>query len=109
MQFASELGLVTRINSGKYRIMQELGPTGTRLRSAQKATLSLLYDLFGDGAFSAEMAIASLDYSSAHVSGILHQFTWLKLLDCTMDEGNSYRYQLNVNPTDNPECFIKVA
>ena len=109
MQFASELGLVTRISSGKYRIMQELGPTGTRLRSAQKATLSLLYDLFGDGAFSAEMAIANLDYSSAHVSGILHQFTWLKLLDCTMDEGNSYRYQLNVNPTDNPECFIKAA
>lgn len=59
--------------------------------------------------FSAEMVVANLDYSSSHVSGILHQFTMLKLLDCTPNEDNTYSYQLNVNPADNPECFEDVA
>ena len=40
---------------------------------------------------------------------ILHQFTMLKLLDCTPNEDNTYSYQLNVNPADNPECFEDVA
>ena len=55
------------------------------------------------------MVVAQLDYSSSHVSGILHQFTMLKLLDCTANDDNTYSYQLNVNPTDNPECFEDVA
>ena len=38
-----------------------------------------------------------------------HQFTMLKLLDCTANDDNTYSYQLNVNPTDNPECFEDVA
>ena len=70
---------------------------------------SALYDIFGDGMFSVEMVVANLDYSSSYVSGILHQFTMLKLLDCTPNEDNSYSYQLNVNPADNPECFEDVA
>ena len=36
--------------------------------------------------FSAEMVIAQLEYSISYVSGILHQFTMLKLLDCTPNE-----------------------
>ena len=109
MLFASSLGLLKKVSSKEYSIMTEFDPAGMKLRTAQKYTLSALYELFGDGMFSAEMAIAQLDYSSAHLSGILHQFTWMKLLDCTPNEDNSYTYQLNVNPTDNPECFEDVA
>ena len=109
MLFASSLGLLKKVSSKEYSIMTEFDPAGLKLRTAQKYTLSALYELFGDGMFSAEMAIAQLDYSSAHLSGILHQFTWMKLLDCTPNEDNSYTYQLNVNPTDNPECFEDVA
>ena len=109
MLFASSLGLLKKVSSKEYSIMTEFDPAGLKLRTAQKYTLSALYELFGDGMFSAEMAIAQLDYSSAHLSGILHQFTWMKLLDCTANEDNSYTYQLNVNPTDNPECFEDVA
>ena len=109
MLFATSLGLLKKVSSKEYTIMTEFDPAGMQLRTAQKYTLSALYDLFGDGMFSAEMATAHLDYSSAHLSGILHQFTWMKLLDCTQNEDNSYTYQLNVNPTDNPECFEDVA
>ena len=109
MLFATSLGLLKKVSSKEYSIMTEFDPAGLKLRTAQKYTLSALYELFGDGMFSAEMAIAQLDYSSAHLSGILHQFTWMKLLDCTPNEDNSYTYQLNVNPTDNPECFEDVA
>lgn len=109
MSFAAQLGLVRKDSNSKYIIMHEMEPTGKRLAPSQKSTLSTLYDLFGDGLFSAEMVIANLNYCSAHVSGILHKFTWLKLLDCTTNEDNSYSYHLNVNPTDNPECFSSVA
>ena len=109
MLFATSLGLLKKVSSSEYTIMTEMDPAGMKLRTAQKYTLSALYDLFGDGMFSAEMAVAHLDYSSAHLSGILHQFTWMKLLDCTQNEDNTYSYQLNVNPTDNPECFEDVA
>lgn len=102
MSFAAQLGLVRKDSNSKYIIMHEMEPTRKRLAPSQKSTLSTLYDLFGDGLFSAEMVIANLNYCSAHVSGILHKFTWLKLLDCTTNEDNSYSYHLNVNPTDNP-------
>ena len=79
------------------------------LRIAQKTALSALYDIFGDGVFAVEMAVAQLDYSSAYMSGILHQFTMLRLLDCTPNDDKTYSYQLNVNPNDNPECFVEAA
>lgn len=109
MSFAAQLGLVTKLGTSKYRINTDIEVSYENLRSAQKYTLSALYDLFGDGMFSVEMVVANLDYSSSYVSGILHQFTMLKLLDCTPNEDNTYSYQLNVNPTDNPECFEDVA
>lgn len=60
---------------------------------------------FSDDMFSVEMAVAKLDYSSSHVSYILHQFKWLKLVDTQVNDDNSYSYQLNVNPKDDPELF----
>ena len=109
MLFATQLGLVKKISNSEYRIMTYMDATFTNLRTSQKSTLSALYEIFGDGMFSVEMAVAQLDYSSAHMSGILHQFTMLKLLDCTSNDDKTYSYQLNVNPTDNPECFVEAA
>ena len=56
--------------------------------------------------FSVEIAVAKLEYSSAHVSGILLQFTWLKLVDSQMNENRTLSYHLKVNPKDDPECFL---
>lgn len=109
IRFAAQLGLLEKVSSSEYRILREIGDARNKLGTAQKCTLSALYDIFGDGIFSAEMVVAQLDYSSAHVSGILHQFTMLKLLDCTPNEDNTYSYQFNVNPADDPECFENVA
>ena len=109
MRFAVQLGLLEKVSSSEYTIRTELDSTCKNLGTTQKCTLSALYDIFGDGMFSVEMVVANLDYSSSYVSGILHQFTMLKLLDCTPNEDNSYSYQLNVNPEDNPECFEDVA
>lgn len=108
MRFAAQLGLVEK-NGDEYKILTELRSSYETLNDSQKKTLSALYDFFGEDMFSAEMVVAKLDYSSSHISGILHQFTWLRLLDCTANEDHSHIYQLNVNPTDHPECFGSVA
>lgn len=108
MRFAAQLGVVEK-SGDEYRILTELKSSYETLNDSQKKTLSALYDFFGEDMFSAEMVVAKLDYSSSHISGILHQFTWLRLLDCTANEDHSHIYQLNVNPTDHPECFGSVA
>ena len=66
-----------------------------------------MYDNFGNGTFSQEMVIATLDYARSHVSAILHQFTLIRILDCRKED--VYRYQFLVNPEDHPECFEDVA
>ncbi len=109
MKFGEQLGLVKRIGAGQYQIMQDLTNYEIRLEGAMKNTLTLMYDLFGEDAFSAEMAIAKLDYNESHMSATLHQLTWLKILDCSKGENNRYSYQFIVNPTDNPECFESAA
>lgn len=109
MQFASMLGIVTVKSNNACEIMTELASSKQRLQAEHKNTLSLLYKLFGDEVFSAEMVVAQLDYSSGRVSGILHQFTWMKLLHCTSNVDHINFYQFCVNPTDNPEYFEAAA
>lgn len=109
MQFASMLGIVTVRFNDACEIMTELASSKQRLQAEHKNTLSLLYELFGDEVFSAKMVVAQLDYSSSHISGILYQFTWLRLLDCTVNDDHTNFYQFCVNPTDNPECFEAAA
>ena len=65
----------------------------------------MLYDIFGEDAFSIEMVAAKLDYSESHMSATLHQLAWLKILDSSDKDGRKRCYQLLVNPTDNPELF----
>ena len=79
------------------------------LQDDQKDTLQLLYDLFGEDSFSTEMVVSRLDYSEGQASGILQQFTLLRLLDSTSGTDDTDYYKICVNPTDNPECFKKAA
>ena len=105
IKFAVMLGLAENIGKDKYRILTELADFRSNLMETQKSTLSALYEFFSDDMFSVEMAVAKLDYSSSHVSYILHQFKWLKLVDTQVNDDNSYSYQLKVNPKDDPELF----
>lgn len=79
------------------------------LENAMKNTLTMMYDIFGDDAFSAEMVFAKLDYSESHMSATLHQLTWLNILECSKGEGKRLSYQFLVNPTDHPEYFEEAA
>lgn len=105
MNFAKQLGLVERVAAGHYKIQHDSDTSHRQMENTMKNTLSALYDIFGDDAFSVEMVIAKLDYSSSHVSTCLHQFTWLKFLDCKKNEDRTLTYKFLVNPKDNPECF----
>lgn len=73
----------------------------------QKRFITEMYETFGDDVFSTEMVIATLDYSGAHVSAYLHQFTLLKILDCRKED--VYRYQFLINPEEHPEYFEPAA
>jgi hypothetical protein len=109
MSFASQLGLTKAVSKTEYKILHNLDEYSKPLLESQKNALKALYDIFGDDAFSSEMVIAQLDYSSAQASGILHQFTWMKILGCKKGNNNKMSYQFIVNPTDNPEYFETVA
>ena len=108
MKFAMQLGLIKAISSKEYVILPNINKNVPLLKSHREA-LTAIYNLFGGDSFSCEMVVANLDYSSSVISGMLHQFKWLKLVDFTTTEHNTYSYQLNVNPIDNPECFREVA
>lgn len=108
MKFAMQLGLIKAISSKEYLILPSINKDVPLLKSHREA-LTAIYNLFGGESFSCEMVVANLDYSSSVISGMLHQFKWLKLVDYTTNNHNTYSYQLNVNPIDNPECFGEVA
>lgn len=108
MKFAMQLGLIKAISPKEYIILPSINKDVPLLKSHREA-LTAIYNLFGGDSFSCEMVVANLDYSSSVISGMLHQFKWLKLVDYTTNEHNTYSYQLNVNPIDNPECFGEVA
>lgn len=72
-----------------------------------KRFITEMYETFGDDVFSTEMVIATLDYSGAHVSAYLHQFTLLRILDCRKED--VYRYQFLINPEEHPEYFEPAA
>lgn len=107
MGLASRMGLVEKEDNQTYRILPELKSGPGELLPAQRKMATTLYQSFGEGFFSLEMVIATLDYSSAHLCAELHQFTLLKVLQCNKDKDNAY--QFIVNPRENPECFADVA
>ena len=105
MRFAEKLGIVKKKSEDTYEIMRNLSEHEIVLEDSMKNTLTMLYDIFGEDAFSVEMVVAKLDYSESHMSATLHQLAWLKILD-SFDEADRKRfYHFLVNPTDNPELF----
>ena len=101
MQLASQLGLVEKTSPQRYVILRHLKTGALSLSKGQKRFITEMYETFGDDVFSTEMVIATLDYSGAHVSAYLHQFTLLRILDCRKED--VYRYQFLINPEEHPE------
>ena len=107
MQLASQLGLVEKTSPQRYAILRHLKTGALSLSKGQKRFITEMYESFGDDVFSTEMVIATLDYSGAHVSAYLHQFTLLRILDCRKED--VYRYQFLINPEEHPEYFEPAA
>lgn len=107
MQLASQLGLVEKTSPQRYAILRHLKTGALSLSKGQKRFITEMYETFGDDVFSTEMVIATLDYSGAHVSAYLHQFTLLRILDCRKED--VYRYQFLINPEEHPEYFESAA
>ena len=107
MQLASQLGLVEKTSPQRYVILRHLKTGALSLSKGQKRFITEMYETFGDDIFSTEMVIATLDYSGAHVSAYLHQFTLLRILDCRKED--VYRYQFLINPEEHPEYFEPAA
>ena len=109
MIFACQLGLVESIGEGSYRINSSLTENLDSIEKKTKNALTILYRLYGESEFSVKMVIADLDYSKSHVNATLHRLTWLKVLDCKVDDNNRYCYQFLITPEDHPECFGTAA
>ena len=109
MIFACQLGLVEAIGDGTYRINRSLTENLGNIEKRTKNALTMLYRLYGESEFSVKMVIADLDYSKSHVNATLHRLTWLKVLDCKVDDNNRYCYQFLITPEDHPECFGTAA
>ena len=107
MQLSSQLGLVEKTSPQRYVILRHLKTGALSLSKGQKRFITEMYETFGDDVFSTEMVIATLDYSGAHVSAYLHQFTLLRILDCRKED--VYRYQFLINPEEHPEYFEPAA
>ena len=107
MQFATQLGLVEKISPQRYAILRELRDGPPPLSKGQRKFITEMYENFGGETFSVEMVVATLDYSDAHISAYLHQFTLLRILDCEKDGVN--RYQFLITPEEYPECFDLAA
>ena len=103
MLLAGQMGLVEKITHDEYMICSAPKEDYELLLPAQKAMATAMLKEFGEKTFSLDMVVATLDYSSSHVSAVLHQFTLLKIVHCTRDEVN--RYQFLITPQEHPECF----
>ena len=109
MRLAEQMGLVEKHSPTCYIILHDVRPGPPMLFPTQKEVASAIYQSFGDETFSSEMVVATLDYTHAHVSAVLHTFTLLKILNCNCDGEDRYTYNFLVNPRENPECFAETA
>ena len=108
IKLALQLGLIRKLSPDLYALNRQLKPALPQLKPMQKKTVSDIYEAFGDQEFSAEMIIATLNYSTSFTYASLHKLTLLRILDQrSIDDVN--HYQLRVNPEQNPECFDVVA
>ena len=107
MILASQLGLVEKNSIEQYIILKQIKSDSPTLNKKQKEIITDLYECFGDGFFSAEMVIATLDYTNSSATSYLHRFTLLRILGCEKDDVNKYHFL--VNPEEHPQLFTDAA
>ena len=107
-EFAVQLGLVRKENKDEYVLNRSLSPMSSQLKKQQKKTITAIYEAFGDQIFSSEMFVATLNYTKSYSYASLHKLALMRVLDQQTTKDGS-RYQLLVNPEDNPECFDAAA
>ena len=107
MILASQLGLVEKNSFEQYIILKQIKSDSPTLNKKQKEIITDLYECFGDGFFSTEMVIATLDYTNSSATSYLHRFTLLRILGCEKDDVNKYHFL--VNPEEHPQLFTDAA
>ena len=107
MQIAVQLGLVRKVSPQCYTIQKTIRPEPAVLSRGQRKFISEVYASFGVESFSAEMVVATLDYSDSSVVAYLHRFTLLRIIDCRKEVVN--QYQFIVTPEEHPEYFDPAA
>ncbi len=107
IQFAAQLGLVKKVSPREVVICTDLEEGPPALSKAQKQFAMDMYESFGCNVFSADMVIATLDYSGPQCSAYLHQLTLLRVLDCWKD--GIFRYQFLISPPEHPDWFDVAA
>lgn len=107
MILASQLGLVEKKDMDQFTILKHLKTDLPALSKRQKEVVTEMYTCFGDSIFSAEMVVATLEYSDSHAHAYLHKFTLLRILDCKNEDGT--KYQFLVNPEEHPQLFANAA
>ncbi|MBQ1355949.1 MAG: hypothetical protein IIY72_05670, partial [Solobacterium sp.] len=102
-----QMGLVKMITHERCLILRDAQPCFDMLEPKQKKRVRQMYETFGEGPFSLEMVVATLEYGPSTASAYLHQFTLLRILDCRKEDVNLYQFL--VNPREHPELFEDVA
>ena len=111
MKFAVLLGLVSKKTPKEYTINRKLQSGFSHMDSWQRSFSSAVYEQFGQGSFTTDMIVATLDYPDTHTSATLHTFTLMGILDCDKGgmRGDHFSYQFRVTPEEHPECFDRAA
>ncbi len=105
MKLCEQMGLVSRDKLTCYRINKKLYPGFEHMDRALKRAASAFYDQFGNETFTSEMIVSTLDYPATRASAVLHTFTLMRILDCSREDMNYYKFR--ITPAEHPECFAR--
>lgn len=105
MLLPEQMGIVKKLSPGVYRINQSITEELPTLSGAQKAALSTLYQCFGSETFTREDAMAAMDLGKSTVCSLLHQLSFLRVIDC--QENDIFVYRLLVDPNEHPTLFTR--
>lgn len=103
MLLPEQMGIVKKISPGVYRVNRSITADLPTLSGAQKTALSTLYQCFGTEYFTREDAMAAMVLGKSTVCTLLHQLSFLRVIDC--QENDVFEYRLLVSPNDHPALF----
>lgn len=105
MLLPEQMGIVKKISPGVYRVNRSITEDLPTLSGAQKNALSILYQCFGAESFTREDAMTAMDLGKSTVCSLLHQLSFLRLIDC--QENGIFVYRLLVDPNEHPSLFAE--